>query len=132
VACSGNCDRCQRVKKWWLGYHDEVDNLVFRTNLHRHYESTQDHKAQKAKEDWRGKKKRKVVSSGFKFERKGCLTQSGVCRARFPREVVDVSEVAQDGHVRVRHKEPMVNTVNPVLTYPDAIQMLLVCYRERQ
>ncbi|KAJ7114872.1 hypothetical protein C8R44DRAFT_536361, partial [Mycena epipterygia] len=47
----------------------------------------------------------------------GCLTKNGVCRARFPRDVVPVSEVSPDGHLDVRHLESMMNTTNPILTY---------------
>ncbi|KAJ7710764.1 hypothetical protein B0H17DRAFT_905622, partial [Mycena rosella] len=37
--------------------------------------------------------------------------------SRFPRDVFAVSEVDENGHVNVRHMEPMMNTVNPLLTY---------------
>ncbi|KAJ7109037.1 hypothetical protein C8R43DRAFT_904914, partial [Mycena crocata] len=47
----------------------------------------------------------------------GCLTKHGVCRARFPRDVFEKTEIADDGHIDVRHVEPMINTVNPVLTF---------------
>ncbi|KAJ7187205.1 hypothetical protein C8R46DRAFT_879916, partial [Mycena filopes] len=47
----------------------------------------------------------------------GCLTRNGVCRARFPREVFAESSLAEDGHINVKHVEPMMNTVNPVLTF---------------
>ncbi|KAJ7758178.1 hypothetical protein DFH07DRAFT_741879, partial [Mycena maculata] len=47
----------------------------------------------------------------------GCLTKTGVCRARFPREVFESSEMDKDGHLNIRHIEPMMNTVNPILTF---------------
>ncbi|KAJ7120558.1 hypothetical protein C8R43DRAFT_900662, partial [Mycena crocata] len=47
----------------------------------------------------------------------GCLTTTGICRARFPRDVFQHSEVDLDGHLNMRHIEPMMNPVNPVLTY---------------
>ncbi|KAJ7155810.1 hypothetical protein C8R46DRAFT_910295, partial [Mycena filopes] len=47
----------------------------------------------------------------------GCLTKTGVCRARFPREVFAASEMSEDGHINVKHIEPMMNTVNPILTF---------------
>ncbi|KAJ7459306.1 hypothetical protein FB451DRAFT_1046335 [Mycena latifolia] len=47
----------------------------------------------------------------------GCLTKSGVCRVRFPRDVYRVSKISPDGHVNVRHLESMMNTTNPILTY---------------
>ncbi|KAJ7934720.1 hypothetical protein B0H13DRAFT_1543623, partial [Mycena leptocephala] len=52
-----------------------------------------------------------------RVQNKGCLTKTGVCKARFPREVYLASEMADDGHIDVRHLEPMLNTVNPILTF---------------
>ncbi|KAJ7683318.1 hypothetical protein B0H17DRAFT_941971 [Mycena rosella] len=37
--------------------------------------------------------------------------------SRFPRDVFTVSGVDENGHVNMRHMEPMMNTVNPLLTY---------------
>ncbi|KAJ7102080.1 hypothetical protein C8R44DRAFT_555561, partial [Mycena epipterygia] len=48
---------------------------------------------------------------------KGCLTRTNVCRARFPRDRYTKSEVSDDGHIDVRHMEPMMNPVHPVLTF---------------
>ncbi|KAJ7156496.1 hypothetical protein C8R43DRAFT_883842, partial [Mycena crocata] len=76
------------------------------------------HRAEEAKKKWRKHKKtRKDADFKIRKERKGCLTTSGVCRARFPRDIVMESTVAKDGHIDVRHVEPMINTVNPILTY---------------
>ncbi|KAJ7169028.1 hypothetical protein C8R46DRAFT_855214, partial [Mycena filopes] len=48
---------------------------------------------------------------------RGCLTKTGVCRARFPREVVQHSTVSEDGHITIKHKEPMLNAANPIVTF---------------
>ncbi|KAJ7152411.1 hypothetical protein C8R46DRAFT_847329, partial [Mycena filopes] len=67
--------------------------------------------------DWWQKYELEVDDLLVRSNRKGCLTKHGVCRARFPREVFLDSELAEDGHLNVRHVEPMMNTVNPILTY---------------
>ncbi|KAJ7182678.1 hypothetical protein C8R43DRAFT_868814, partial [Mycena crocata] len=76
------------------------------------------HRAEEAKKKWRKTKKtKKETQFKIRKERKGCLTTSGVCRARFPRDVVPESTIAEDGHIEVRHREPMMNTVNPIITF---------------
>ncbi|KZW01601.1 hypothetical protein EXIGLDRAFT_582962, partial [Exidia glandulosa HHB12029] len=44
-------------------------------------------------------------------------TAPNVCKSRFPRKLVDATYVDDTGYVHVRHDEPMMNTVNPVLTH---------------
>lgn len=96
----------------------EVDDLLVRSNVHTHYLSVEHQMAEEAKTKWRKQKKgRKEPEFKIKRERKGCLTRTGVCRARFPREVFPASEMTEDGHINVRHIEPMMNTVNPILTF---------------
>ncbi|KAJ7077793.1 hypothetical protein C8R44DRAFT_654932, partial [Mycena epipterygia] len=87
--CDGLCKNCAVYREWTESYELDVDDLLVRSNIHTH----------------------------FLRERKGCLTRLGICRARFPREVVASSKVAEDGHVDVKHVEPMMNTVNPILTF---------------
>ncbi|KAJ6520773.1 hypothetical protein DFH09DRAFT_1048253, partial [Mycena vulgaris] len=96
--CPKDCVRCAKNADWWDGYQLQVDDLLVRSNVHTHYLS-------------------KVPDFKIRRERKGCLTRLGICRARFPRDVFQSSEISPDGHINVRHIEPMVNTVNPILTY---------------
>ncbi|KAJ7143399.1 hypothetical protein C8R43DRAFT_846993, partial [Mycena crocata] len=84
--CDGDCVDCVKLARWVEMYKDEVDSILMRANIHRHFES-------------------------------GCLTGSGVCRARFPREFVESTRVSEDGHIDMRHMETMMNTVNSTLTY---------------
>ncbi|KAJ7454438.1 hypothetical protein FB451DRAFT_998866, partial [Mycena latifolia] len=94
------CVKCRCFVKWWDQFAHETDDLILRSNLH----------------NWRGVKLRKK-NIKYVQERKGCLTKNNVCRARFPCTVVAETSVADDGHISVRHLEPMLNTVNPLLTY---------------
>ncbi|KAJ7709293.1 hypothetical protein B0H16DRAFT_1344639, partial [Mycena metata] len=96
--CAGFCIRCKRSRRWMERYREQVDDLVLRSNLHEHLHSVEDERKMKP-------------------ERKGCLTKTGVCRARFPREVMKETVVGDDGYVSVRHQEPMLNTTNHVVTY---------------
>ncbi|KAJ7183735.1 hypothetical protein C8R46DRAFT_812596, partial [Mycena filopes] len=66
---------------------------------------------------WRSAYELEVDDLLVRSNRKGCLTRNGVCRARFPRDVFQESEMTEDGHINVRHVEPMMNTVNPILTF---------------
>ncbi|KAJ6562188.1 hypothetical protein B0H19DRAFT_942776, partial [Mycena capillaripes] len=100
TGCTELCAKCRKYSGWWEGFELEVDDLLLRSNGHTHFLSG-----------------RKEPEFKIKRERKGCLTKTGVCRARFPREVFTSSEIAEDGHVDVRHIEPMMNTVNPILTF---------------
>ncbi|KAF9455470.1 hypothetical protein BDZ94DRAFT_1366744, partial [Collybia nuda] len=47
-----------------------------------------------------------------------CLNRDGVCTARFPREIVPNTTVnTEDGHIDMKKRESMINTVTPALTY---------------
>ncbi|KAJ7753767.1 hypothetical protein B0H16DRAFT_1316668, partial [Mycena metata] len=114
--CPGTCSKCTSFVQWWDHFSRETDDLLLRSNLHSHYHSVEDTNANERKKDWRGLK---VIQKGTKRvqERKGCMNRNNVCRARFPRPVVEDTVVSDDGHISMRHAEPMMNTVNPVLTY---------------
>ncbi|KAJ7749114.1 hypothetical protein B0H16DRAFT_1319422, partial [Mycena metata] len=117
-ACTELCANCRKNDSWWESYKLEVDDLLVRSNVHTHYLSVENQKADDAKRQWRKSTKgKKKLEFKIKRERKGCLTKTGVCRARFPREVFAASEMTDDGHINVRHIEPMMNTVNPILTF---------------
>ncbi|KAJ7119971.1 hypothetical protein C8R43DRAFT_900972, partial [Mycena crocata] len=115
--CTELCAKCRKYRDWQDDYELEVDDLLVRSNMHTHILSMEHHKAEEAKKKWRKDKKGRKDDFKIRRERKGCLTQHGVCRARFPREVFEASAIAEDGHIDVRHIEPMMNTVNPILTY---------------
>ncbi|KAJ7441884.1 hypothetical protein FB451DRAFT_1058020 [Mycena latifolia] len=114
--CPGLCRQCRKFTEWWAGFSQETDDLILRSNLHDHFHSVEDEISLAQKKNWRDKKPSKTRRNKVQ-ERKGCLTKYNVCRARFPRTVVPESVVDQDGHISVRHVEPMLNTFNPILTY---------------
>ncbi|KAJ7723247.1 hypothetical protein B0H16DRAFT_1334249, partial [Mycena metata] len=97
--CPGDCTKCTEFVRWWDHFSRETDDLILRSNIHSHFHSP---------------KKRGVKRVQ---ERKGCMNKNNVCRARFPRTIVPETVVSSDGHISVRHIEPMMNPINPVLTY---------------
>ncbi|KZV98466.1 hypothetical protein EXIGLDRAFT_586861, partial [Exidia glandulosa HHB12029] len=39
------------------------------------------------------------------------------CKSRFPRPITEATHVDETGYVTVRHDEPMLNTINPMMTF---------------
>jgi hypothetical protein len=115
--CPGLCGKCQKFVSWWDKFTHETDDILLRSNLHRHINMVEDALEKEKKKDWRdlkvqGKGPRKNVR-----EQKGCLRGNNICKARFPRPIIPESKVGNDGYINMRHIEPMMNTVNPILTY---------------
>ncbi|KAJ6506044.1 hypothetical protein DFH09DRAFT_943410, partial [Mycena vulgaris] len=115
-SCSGLCSLCRKFTEWWDKFTHETDDLLLRSNLHDHFYSIEDEQAAEQKKDWRGIKPKMKASKRIR-EKHGCLSKDNVCKARFPRTVIPSTVVSEDGHVSMRHIEPMMNTVNPILTY---------------
>ncbi|KAJ6623681.1 hypothetical protein B0H10DRAFT_1633847, partial [Mycena sp. CBHHK59/15] len=110
------CDKCQRLAEWWLTYEHEVDDLLLRSNVHKCRESIQDKEDAAAKKDWRNSKKIKPQTRTY-HERRGCLSKTGICKARFPRQIFETTHVDEDGHINIKKAEPQLNTFSRVVTY---------------
>ena len=53
-----------------------------------------------------------------KKECRGCLDKSGNCKARFPREIFDETQVDPNtGTIKMKKCESWINTITPVVTY---------------
>jgi hypothetical protein len=113
--CMNQCSKCKHFVKWWTDVTYEIDDLLLRSNMHDHLHSVVDEVEKDNKRDWRKLKQKKVPK--HVQERKGCLTKYNVCRARFPRKVIEETTVGADGRIEPRHMEPMMNSINPILTY---------------
>lgn len=111
--CVG-CSRCSRLKTWWADYDETVDDLILRSNVHTCRDN------EEAKEDKRikaGKAKKKKSTSDVNAP-KGCTDKDGNCSARFPREIVHETTIDKnDGYLKVKKLESMINTLTPALTY---------------
>ncbi|KAJ7122696.1 hypothetical protein C8R43DRAFT_1090749 [Mycena crocata] len=44
-------------------------------------------------------------------------SNTGICKARFPREIFETTHVGEDGHINIRKQEAQLNTFSRVLTY---------------
>jgi hypothetical protein len=101
---SGNvdsCKECVRVKDWNKQYEETVDDLLLKSNIH-------------TCGDWSTLKNGKE-----NMNYKGCMANKyGKCKARFPRETFEETEVDPlSGSMNLKKRESMMNTVTPVLTY---------------
>ncbi|KAJ7102044.1 hypothetical protein C8R44DRAFT_546434, partial [Mycena epipterygia] len=76
-----------------------------------------DRQHRKRTADWWDAYKLEVEDILLRHKLRRCLTMLGVCRARFPRDVFNTPEISADRHVNMQHHEPMMNTVNSILTY---------------
>ncbi|KAJ7171848.1 hypothetical protein C8R43DRAFT_874346, partial [Mycena crocata] len=99
---NNDCVKCQTMRRWWKGYEDEVDDIVLRTNLHTCREGL--------KPELR--KVKRTLN-----ERRGCLSKTGICKARFPREIFENTTVEADGHINLKHLEANLNTFSQVVTF---------------
>ncbi|KAJ7883594.1 hypothetical protein B0H13DRAFT_1526918, partial [Mycena leptocephala] len=113
-----NCHKCRRLSEWWQTYEHEVDDLLLRSNVHKCRETIRDKEDEEAKKDWRGLKKLKHKSrTRAYYERRGCLSKTGVCKSRFPRPIFETTHVDEDGHINIKKAEPHLNTFSRALTY---------------
>lgn len=83
-----SCINCKQYQDWKEDYNSTVNDILFR--IHKH-----------------------------KCSKEGCLkNKHNACKARFPRQIFDSSMVDPlSGAICIKHKEPMLNTFNPVMPY---------------
>jgi hypothetical protein len=99
----GVCRKCKSLALWCTEYEKEVDDLILKSNVHRCSEN--------AKPDKVGDRvrPRRYV---------GCVdSKTGKCKARFPRQTFEKTEVDPESGANMKKLEPMINTVTPSLTY---------------
>ena len=69
------CESCENTANWWQNFKNTVDDLILRSNVHKCRTSIPaDEKKQKK-------------------ERRDCINKHGNCKARFPRQTFDRTEV---------------------------------------
>ena len=96
----GKCKSCKDTTSWWQKFDDTVDDLILRSNVHKCRTSIPaDEKKQKK-------------------ERRGCINKYGNCKARFPRQIFEETQVdPKTGALNVKKGEKWINTLTPVVTY---------------
>ena len=72
---SDDCSNCDASKSWWDRFKHTVDDLIFRSNVHDCERNLS--KLEKAN----------------KKDRPSCRNRAGKCKARFPRQTFDQTEV---------------------------------------
>src|SRR5271169_2059953 len=101
---------CIDLKNWWKQYAETVDDLILRSNVHKCSASSSP--------DDLNKMKNNNNSSPNNGKPKGCINKDGICKARFPRDLYPETIVdASDGHISMKKREAMINTLSPCLTY---------------
>jgi Helitron helicase-like domain at N-terminus len=94
------CESCENTASWWRNFKNTVDNLILRSNVHKCRTSIPaDEKKQKK-------------------ERRGCINKDGNCKARFPRQTFDKTEVdPKTGALNIKKGEKWINTLTPIVTF---------------
>ena len=94
------CESCEDTSNWWQKFNNTVDDLILRSNVHKCRTSIPaDEKKQKK-------------------ERRGCINRQGNCKARFPRQIFQETQVdTTTGALNVKKGEKWINTLTPVVTY---------------
>jgi len=95
-----DCDYCEDTANWWQRFKQTVDDLVLRSNVHKCRTSIPaDEKKQKK-------------------EHRGCINKHGNCKARFPRQLFDETQVdPKTGVLNVKKGEKWINTLTPLVTF---------------
>ncbi|KAJ7695916.1 hypothetical protein B0H17DRAFT_901427, partial [Mycena rosella] len=112
-----SCNTCRALSQWWVKYEHKVDDLVLRSNVHKCRESVQDKCEEASKKDWRGLKGKGSKDQPKVQERRGCLSKTGICKARFPRDLFETTHVDGEGHMNIRKREAYINTISRVVTH---------------
>jgi hypothetical protein len=98
-SCSTRCKGCTCCKgeassSWWMRFRNTVDDLLLRSNIHKH----------------------KVDKQGN--DKSYCLNSKGECKRHFPRDTFEQTMMDPNtGALNLKKGEPWMNTVTPVLTY---------------
>jgi hypothetical protein len=94
------CESCKSTANWWQNFKNTVDDLVLRSNVHKcHTSILADEKKQKK-------------------ERRGCINKHGNCKAQFPRQTFEKTEVdPKTGELNIKEGERWINTLTLIVTY---------------
>ena len=108
----GECKSCKALNLWQTQFNSTVDDILFRSNLHKCTGGTKQYKKKKSKHtDKNNVNKYQPVT--------GCLSNKwGKCKARFPRKIFEHTEVdMNNGALNIKKGESMLNTVTAEVTY---------------
>ena len=92
--------KCENTANWWGNFKNTVDDLILWSNVHQcHTSIPADEKT--SKKEWRG-----------------CINKYGNCKARFPRQIFEDTQVhPKTGALNIKKGEKWINTLTPTVTY---------------
>src|SRR5882757_25598 len=99
--CNCNkCESCENTANWQQNYKNTVDDLILRSNVHKCCTFIPaDEKKQKK-------------------ERRGCINKHGNCKAQFPRQRFEKTEVdLKTGALNIKRGERWINTLTLIVTF---------------
>ena len=91
----------KKLENWWDNFKYTVDDLILRSNVHDcgKNQSTKNEKTPKK-------------------DRPTCINKQGKCKARYPRPLVEQTEVdPKTGALNMKKGEAWINTFTPIVTY---------------
>jgi len=94
------CESCENIANWWEIFKNTVDDLVLRSNVHQCRTSIP------------------ADEKKSKKERRGCINKHGNCKAQFPRQIFEETQVdPKTGALNFKKGEKWINTLTPIVTY---------------
>jgi hypothetical protein len=108
----GKCKSCDAISSWQTQFNSTVDDILFRSNLHKCTGGTKQYEKKKLKH--------KDKNTVTKYQPvTGCLSNKwGKCKARFPRKTFEHTEVDMNsGALNIKKGESMLNTITAEVTY---------------
>jgi hypothetical protein len=95
-----NCCDCENLKIRWHKFRCTVDDLVLRSNVHN------------------CGKNQSTNEKAPKKDRPTCRNKQGNCKARYPRQLIEQTQVdPQTGALNMKKGEAWINTFTPIATY---------------
>src|SRR6202050_4274804 len=107
----GKCKSCNAIRSWQTQFYFTVDDLLFRSNLHKCTGGIKQYEKENLKY--------KTKSTVNKYQPvTGCLSNKwGKCKAHFPHKTFEHTEVDMDnGALNIKKGESMLNTVSADVT----------------
>ena len=103
-----DCTQCQTYERWWKKYNDEVDEILYLSNVHKCVTRAA------------GKVSKGAKNSGVhEYDNRGCTDpKTGLCKARFPRQTYAATQLdPETGALIMKKGEPWLNTFTPAVSY---------------
>ena len=110
----GSCINCNDLKEWRINFHNTVDDILLRSNIHTCRGGSKEHKTKYNKDQGNSKN----IQEKF-HPIMGCKSNKyGKCKARFPQKLLKQTVIdPMTGSIDIKKGEQWMNTINPTVTY---------------